>query len=137
MTYEGGVAIAFGIAVVKTTTATYELFTTRYKNLEHVNLTYSFGKGNYIDKDKIMFMPLWARWTGFVGYLLLITPWFSWLSVASTCLCIILWLVNKQKAPEEVSRARWLLSTIEMNQKDVQKLLQQIMLMQAKKLNLV
>jgi len=121
-TYESGVFIAFLIGLVKVAISINHLFSQRARNLAKVGIYYRAIAGAYTSTTP--FDPI--RFCFYLGYMLVVTPIFSWLSVGASIWGLIAFHTRRSAVPEKVKEVQYKIASLDLTELEMKALQKQL-----------
>jgi len=109
--YLTGVWIALFIGLSKVCIVISILLSQKAKNLKKINLYYNCTDGAFNSTEPFSKIKVIL----YLFYLLVIAPIFSWLSVLSATLMIIVYISNRTHVPEEIKSVRFKIAHIDLS----------------------
>jgi hypothetical protein len=116
MTYETGVAVALLINLVKIIMSAAERYSIRSANMALIGNHFSWWTGGHVDGKKTG----WFSFLMYLGYMLVLTPAFGWLTVAVAVGTFIWNKARKQEeVPDNIKALRFKIASVRMTKKQV------------------
>jgi len=120
MTYYYGVGIiaAFLLGIIRVTLILSTIKSIKAKNFGRIGLHLNFMNGNFSSERPIKLLNLGL----YITYILLIAPLFSWLSVFSTLLSILLAKIQHVSPPEKIKEINFRISHVNLDKSEMEKI---------------